>query len=165
MEKMNLLSQSCDRSYCPASYSIRSVTICENRFYYLSYIPHFHDPHIYRGTFSTLPSFCQKVVYSYSGLQYLDHVNKLNSSSSVSSIIQYISEEKYRQFVESCKNSLQECARNTLNCEIDNEVNLKDTFDGKRLIIYKRIMCRTEYSHITYLGNDESKLPVIKFGI
>ena len=98
----------CPHQYCPSSIQIDSMSISGEEHYYLSYIPHFHNNPIFQGNPEYLPSYLQRVLLYYWGVEYFCqqaiHFSALTPSSHLVQIV----EKQLTIFVEHCKEILQQ---------------------------------------------------------
>lgn len=125
-------SARCIHRHCPSYIRINNTNIDGETCYYLSHIPHFHDTPIYRDNPDHLPLFLQHVLYYYSGHEYCKQLAQQLSSSS-SSILMHILEEKRVLFTENCKDLLRQAAMDELVNSLNVAMDFAGPIDGKYL--------------------------------
>ena len=114
----NSINVHCAKQYCPSAIRVCSVKIEGEERFILSYIPHFHNTPIYQANPRHLPPFLQLVIQLHSGLHACNEWIRQLQSTSSTSILHRLAEEKRRLFCVDCIESLRTSAMNDLGVEI-----------------------------------------------
>lgn len=116
------LNAHCPHQYCPSSIQTDSMNISGEEHYYLSYIPHFHNNSIYQGNPEYLPSYLQRVLFYYSGIEYFyQQAVHFSTSSSSSNLVQIV-EKQLALFVTHCNELLQQSSSKDFGHVLDNSI-------------------------------------------
>ena len=120
----------CHHPWCPSSITVCCTKMEGEDCYYLMHIPHFHDSPIYQADPSHLPSFLQTVLYSHSGLGYLDGcLSRLQSSPT---LLLPLFQSKRDEFAEQCREALRSSAMKEFGQSVADDIAKKtNELDGR----------------------------------